>query len=99
MLWPSSDQFCSVSRIDAKNPIDVSVGRTREGRGTSAGPGRYTSWAGKSGWVGARLIPKVGRPGHSESKKWMGKLLLIPPSENQQRTASRVSGERLRSRT
>jgi hypothetical protein len=32
--------------------------------------------------------PNVGRAGQSASKKWIGKLVLMPPSENQQRTGA-----------
>src|SRR6185312_779861 len=39
---------------------------------------------------GRRSIAKVGRRGTSRSKKWTGKLLEMPPSENQQR--SKIAG-------
>src|SRR5262249_46386798 len=41
---------------------------------------------------GRRLIAKVGQRGTSRSKKWTGKLLEIPPSENQQRSGRCASG-------
>jgi hypothetical protein len=40
---------------------------------------------GKRGWNGVRLNPKVGQRGIGPSKKWIRKLLVMPPSENQQR--------------
>src|SRR5262245_59986677 len=36
---------------------------------------------------GTRLMPKVDRPGSGASKKWIGKLLVSPPSENQHRSS------------
>src|SRR5215467_3207086 len=37
---------------------------------------------------GTKLMPKVGREGSGASKKWIGKLLVKPPSENQHRCSS-----------
>src|SRR3954469_21305794 len=39
----------------------------------------------KRGWKGVRLNANVGQRGIGPSKKWIGKLLVIPPSGNQQR--------------
>src|SRR5205823_1518168 len=39
----------------------------------------------------SRSIPNVGQRGRGESKKCIGKLLQIPPSENQQRSASTLT--------
>ena len=52
--------------------------------------GRHTSSSGKSGCIPRKSMPKVGRRGHGESKKCMGKLLAIPPSENQLKINARL---------
>ena len=43
---------------------------------------------GWSGWKPSRSIANVGLVGSGVSKKWTGKLLAIPPSENQQTSAT-----------
>src|SRR5437879_3957052 len=55
------------------------------GRPMSPKPG--TGFPSGSCGYGPRLRPNVGREGSHASKKWIGKLLPTPPSENQFGTA------------
>src|SRR6478735_5682694 len=41
----------------------------------------------KRGWNGVRLNANVGQRGIGPSKKWIGKLLVTPPSVNQHRVS------------
>ena len=44
--------------------------------------GSHTSWWGWPSGCWPRLRPKVGHPGSGTSKRWTGKLDVMPPSEN-----------------
>ncbi len=83
-------QFCMVPRIAARNLARLSSRSPKAAQRSARPPPMvFTSSTRRSARGSTasylRLIANVGRTGSSASKRWTGKLLQMPPSENQQR--------------
>jgi hypothetical protein len=93
-----SRQFCIAFRIaPRKPPMRITAAPRSHRVSVSAVPSDSVSIIqtfsassferARSGGNCLRLRPNVGQRGSGWSKRWIGKLLEIPPSENQQRSA------------